>query len=94
MKFGAVPRHGAVNYYTNFGGTRSNSQTKQGYGILPMASHYKCDGQGRDSYICMDNGGLYRPYEAELQPQWGAFREKKKVDLGDKSLCAIPMKRQ
>ena len=94
MKFGAVPKHGAATYYNGFGGSRPTSQTKTGYGILPLASHYKTDGQGRDSYISMDNGGLFFGYEAELQPQWGAFREKKKVDQAEKSLCAIPTKHQ
>lgn len=54
--------------------------TKQNYGILPMSSHYKVDGMGRDTYIGMDNGGLYNPFEADMQPKWGAFREKKKID--------------
>jgi hypothetical protein len=93
MKFGAVPRHSASTFYNGFGGSRPDYQTKQGYGIVPMASFYKNDGRGRDSYISMDNGGLFHGYEAELQPKWGAFREKKKMDQADKSLCAIPSKR-
>ena len=94
MKFGAVPKHSAASYYNGFGGSRPSNQTKQGYGIIPSATHYATDGQGRDSYICMDNGGLFFPYDADLQPQWGAFREKKKIELGEKSLCSIPTKYQ
>ena len=57
-----------------------------------MSSHYKPDGIGRDGYINYDNGGLYLSYNADLQPQWGTFMEKKKSDMLDKSLCHIPTK--
>ncbi len=55
-----------------------------------MYNHYAVDGNGRDGYINVDNGGFSCPYSPDLAPQWGTFSEKKKHALIDKSLCQIP----
>lgn len=93
MRHGSIPKHSGINYYHGFGGSSPSSITKQTYGIVPLASHYKHDGQGRDTYIGVDNGGMYIPTTAELQPKWGAFAEKRKMELYEKSLCQIGSKR-
>ena len=66
MRHGSVPKHNAINFYSGFGGNSPSHITKQSYGIVPLASHYKPDGYGRDTYIGMDNGGLYKEYNADL----------------------------
>ena len=93
MRHGSIPSHSGINFYAGFGGSSPSHLTKQAYGIVPMASHYKANGQGRDTYIGFDNGGLYQPYQPDLAPKWGAFNEKKKNE-NDGSLCSIPTKCQ
>jgi hypothetical protein len=43
---------------------------------LAKPSQYACDGTGRDSYINLSNGGLYRPYEPACAPDLGTFGSK------------------
>ena len=62
MRHPSVGRPNATNYYKEFGGNSTSFLTKSQYGIVPLASHYKVDGGGRDSYINIDNGGLFAPF--------------------------------
>jgi hypothetical protein len=59
---------------------------------MPSMSRYTVDGKGRDNYISFDNGGLQAAFSAELQATHGAFMEKKKAELHEKSLCHIGSK--
>mmetsp|Transcript_16093 Transcript_16093/g.27180 ORF Transcript_16093/g.27180 Transcript_16093/m.27180 type:complete len:134 (-) Transcript_16093:640-1041(-) len=57
-----------------------------------MSVHYMPDGQGRDTYIGLDQGGLMFNYQPDMQAKRGTFCEKRKFDLTDRSLCHIPSK--
>ena len=41
---------------------------------LAKPSRYAVDGSGRDGYISLNNGGLYKKYEPAGAPDIGAFR--------------------
>lgn len=45
---------------------------------MAKPSHYNIDGTGRDTYIALDNGGLYYGYEPSFCPDTGVFKSKKK----------------
>jgi hypothetical protein len=57
---------------------------------LAKPSQYAVDGTGRDGYIALNNGGLYKGYEPAGAMDFGAFREKKARNT---SLASIPTKR-
>jgi hypothetical protein len=61
-----------------FGGGDAMSKSCMG---LAKPSQYACDGNGRDSYINLSNGGLYHPYEPAYAPDVGTFgtKSRKKV---------------
>ena len=65
MRHGSVPKHSGITYYRDFGGAGRPQVTRQTMGIVPMSSHYKVDGHGRDTYISMNNGGLYSAYNPD-----------------------------
>ena len=44
MRHGSIPKHSGINFYAGFGGSSPSHLTKQAYGIVPMASHYKANG--------------------------------------------------
>ena len=56
---------------------------------MPFATHYKVDGQGRDSYINIDNGGLQARYQPAMNVVGGNISNKK---FEERSLCNIPSK--
>ena len=41
-------------------------------------SAYAVNGTGRDTYISIDNGGLYKPYEPYPSAELGTFSQKKR----------------
>ena len=88
----SVPKHNSSTYYNEFGGTSNSFLTRINYGVVPLASHYKVDGQGRDSYINNNNGGLFATYAPKKAAALGAFNEKKHNDLNESSLCRLPAK--
>lgn len=61
-----------MSMYTKFGGGRPDTQTKN-MGGCARPSHYAVDGTGRDTYISLDNGGLYHPFEPSYAPNTGSF---------------------
>jgi len=51
---------------------------------------YTVDGRGRDTYISLDNGGLFAKYSPDMQLTSGAFNTRQKSN--ERSLCRIPSK--
>ena len=52
--------------------SRGESLTKTGMGMA-KPSQYAVDGTGRDTYIALNNGGLYSPYTPSYVPELGTF---------------------
>ena len=63
--------------YCKFGGGKGDSLSKSMIGMAKPSS-YAVNGTGRDSYIAIDNGGLYRGYEPYPAADIGTFSQKKR----------------
>eukprot|EP00347_Sterkiella_histriomuscorum_P015523 403356709 len=61
---------------------------------LGKPSAYAVDGSGRDSYINMDNGGLYKPYEPAGAPDIGTFGVFNSRKQNNSGFATIQCKRQ
>lgn len=65
-----------MSVYCKFGGGRGDTITKSQM-RLAKPSAYACNGTGRDTYISLDNGGLYSVYEPAKAADLGTFSSKK-----------------
>ena len=61
-----------MSKYGSFAGRGVDALSKTGMG-LAKPSCYAVDGTGRDSYIALNNGGLYSPYTPSQAPDIGTF---------------------
>ena len=57
---------GASNYQKGFGGAARDYVTLSSMPLMPMYGVYRVDGNGRDSYISMDNGGYFKAYNPDI----------------------------
>ena len=64
-----------MSLYGNFMG-RGDSLTKSTMGMA-RPSHYAVDGTGRDSYINLNNGGLFKMHEPSSCMDIGTFSTKR-----------------
>ena len=77
------------DYYKQFGGTSASFMTKQTIGMA-RPSVYPSNGDGRDTYIEGNNGGLYRPQRPASAMTVGSFRSAKQSEF---NLCNLGTKR-
>lgn len=77
------------DYYKQFGGTSASFMTKQTIGMA-RPSVYPPGGDGRDTYIEGNNGGLYRPQRPASAMTVGSFRSAKQSEF---NLCNLGTKR-
>ena len=61
-----------VDYNKNFGGTTNDWASKSNL-RTSKPSHYFASGVGRDSYISLNNGGLYKEFRAGSACSVGTF---------------------
>ena len=79
----------ANDYYRQFGGTSASHLTKQSIGMA-RPGVYGVDGCGRDAYIDINNGGLYKPTRPASAMTVGSFRT---VQQPETNLCNLGSKR-
>ena len=60
-------------YFKSTGGDYLSKSTMW----MAKPSIYAVNGSGRDSYIAIDNGGLYYPYEPSYNPETGTFKTRR-----------------
>jgi hypothetical protein len=65
-----------MSVYTKFGGGRPDTASRSAL-CFARPSQYAPNGTGRDSYIAMDNGGLYAAYEPAYNPDTGTIKARK-----------------
>lgn len=65
-----------MSVYCKFGGGRPDYLTKSCM-WTSKPSQYAVNGTGRDSYIALDNGGLYSAYEPAYNPDTGTIKVKR-----------------
>ena len=78
-----------IDFYKQFGGTSAGYLTKQTIGMA-RPSVYPPDGTGRDTYIELNNGGLYKPHRPASAMTVGSFRSYKPPEF---NLCELGTKR-
>ena len=64
----------ANTYYNQFGGAAPDCLTKAAFFSTAKPSIYANDGVGRDTYIAVDNGGLYKAFRPAEAMSIGTFK--------------------
>lgn len=65
-----------MSVYNKFGGGRADNLSKSTL-CFAKPSQYAVNGTGRDSYIALDNGGLYHAYEPAYNPDTGTIKARR-----------------
>lgn len=55
----------SMTYYNGFGGAGKDFQTRHSQPLGFDAVNYRVNGTGRDTYISLDNGGLFKGYKPD-----------------------------
>ena len=79
----------ANDHRKDFGNSLPNFVTKQDLGMA-KPSRYAVDGIGRDTYIELNNGGLYRNHRPASAMTVGTFVQAKRTEF---NLCNMGSKR-
>ena len=74
----------SMNYYAGFGGAGIDFTTRHSQAVTYDAVNYRVNGTGRDTYISLNNGGLFHPYAPDHQPKRGT------IGFGEKRI-GVPM---
>jgi len=78
MKIGGRQSVNNLTHYAGFGGAPRDFSTRHSQPLSFDAVKYRVNGTGRDTYISLDNGGLFHPYHPDFQPLRGT------IGFGDK----------
>ena len=73
MKIGGRMGVGSTTHYNGFGGAPRDFVTVHNTNSMPSAGIYCQNGLGRDTYISMDNGGLFKQYHPDMHPIRGTI---------------------
>ncbi len=58
----------STTYYNGFGGAGRDFTTRHSQAVTFDAVNYRQTGGGRDTYISLDNGGIFHPYRPDHNP--------------------------